>query len=267
MAIVPIYLLRASSSTSEGERRYRFSREPTPDPNPHPGEHDEDSETKWIVEGVAFYAWSDQMDNGELRAELQPVYEFHRCAWGRHQYYYSLESDAPKGWKRRPYVSFWAHAEDVEDGAPAVHRFRQDGLKRDNFALGVDREIEGWTREEKPVFYASERVPVQVSVRSDGRKRRGYDWTFEPSTVNLAYGSILEFVPAPRSDFAFTGFDVVKGDDDFDAPLVEPGRVQVRARCSSRGKDYKYNVRVRVGSSSQEITGDPEIVNQAPTKL
>ena len=164
-------------------------------------------------------------------------------------------------------MAFWAHADDVEDGAPAVYRFKQDGTKRDNFALSVDREIEGWTREPQPAFYASERVPVQVSVRQDGRGRRRYDWTFEPSTVNLAYGSILEFTPAPRSDFVFTGFEVVKGEDDYDAPEVRDDRVQVKARCSSRGRDYKYNVKVRVGSSTQEIIGDPEIVVQTPPKL
>lgn len=267
MSIVPIYRLRAVAPDTEDERRYRFSREPTPDPNPHPGEHDEDPETKWIVEGVAFYAWSDQLVDGEPSADLRPVYEFHRCTWRRHQYYYSLENAAPRGWKRRPYVAFWAHAEDVEDGAPAVYRFKQNGVKRENFALSADREIDGWTREESPAFYASERVPVQVSVRSDGRSRRRYDWTFEPSTVNLAYGSILEFTPAPRSNFVFTGFEVVKGDGDFDAPEVRDDRVQVKARCSTRGKDYKYNVRVRVGSSSEEIVGDPEIVVQTPPKL
>lgn len=268
MAIVPIYRLQATSNADEAVRRYRFSREPTPDPNPHPGLRDEDPDTRWICDGVAFYAWSDQRDNGEVREELQPVYEFHRCAWGRHQYYYSLDEDPPRGgWKRRPYVAFWAHQEDVEEGAPGVYRFQQEGTKRDNFALATDREINGWKREDRPAFYASEMVPVQVSVRSNGRGRRQFDWTFEPSTVNLAYGSVLEFVPAPHSDFVFTGFEIEKGEGDFDRPKVEEGRVQVRALCSSRGKDYKYAVRVRIGRQSDEIVGDPEIVNQAPTQL
>src|SRR5690606_26965760 len=99
--------------------------------------------------------------------------------------------------------------------------FRQDGVKRDNFALSPDKDIEGWTREDTPAFYASERVPVRVSVRAQGKGRRSYDWTFDPSTVNLAYGSILEFTPAPRSDFIFTGFEVVRGEDDFDPPEVK----------------------------------------------
>ena len=64
MSIVPIYRLRADLPEHEDERRYRFSREPTPDPNPHPGEHDEDPHTKWIVEGVAFYAWGDRLIDG-----------------------------------------------------------------------------------------------------------------------------------------------------------------------------------------------------------
>ena len=59
----------------------------------------------------------------------------------------------------------------------------------------------------------------------------------------------------------------MKGEDDFDAPEVRDDRVQVKARCSSRGRDYKYNVKVRVGSSTQEIIGDPEIVVQTPPKL
>lgn len=265
MAIVPIYRLRA---TPRGEpRRYRFSREPTPDPNPHPGQQDEDAETKWIVEGVAFYAWSDQLENGVTRQELRPVYEFHRCSGGRHQYYYSLDPEAPRGWKKRPYVAFWAHPEDVEVGAPAVYRFSQDGGKRKNYALSVDRDVEGWTREDRPAFYASERVPVHVSVRPNWKNPRKYDWTFEPSTVNLAYGSMLEFVPAPYSDFEFTDFEVVAGGKDFDAPQVRPDGVLLKARYASRGTDYKYNVTVRIGSTQQEISGDPEIVNQTPTQL
>lgn len=268
MSIVPIYRLRATHRADD-ERRYRFSREPTPDPNPHPGKQDEDAETRWTCEGVAFYAWSDQRENDRRREELQPVYEFHRCSGGRHQYYYSLHEQPPRGdgWKRRPYVAFWAHGDDVEGGAPAVYRFEQEGGKRENYALATDEEIEGWQREDGPAFYASERVPVSVSVRSNGRNHRQADWTFDPSTVNLAYGSILEFVPAPHSDFVFTGFEVQKGKGDFDAPTVEDERVQVKALCSSRGKDYKYVVRVRRDGETEEIEGDPEIVNQAPTKL
>ena len=265
MSIVPIYRLRA---TPEDEpRRYRFSREPTPDPNPHPGQRDEDTATRWIVEGVAFYAWSDQLEGGKIREELRPVYEFHRCKGGRHQYYYSLESEAPKGWQRRPYVSFWAHEEDVEIGAPAVYRFRQEGTRQDNFALATDEEIEGWKREDRPAFFASERVPVHVSVRPHWRNPAEFDWTFEPSTVNLAYGSMLEFLPAAGSDFTFTGFEVVEGEKDFEPPEVKGDRVWLKARCYTRGRDYKYNLTVRVGSTSQEISGDPEIVNQTPVKL
>lgn len=262
MAIVPIYRLRATPE--DDQRRYRFSREPTPDPNPHPGEHDEDPATAWVAEAVAFYAWSDQMEGGKTRPHLRPVYEFHRFEGGGHHYYYSLDPKAPKGWKKRPYVAFWAHAEDVEEGAPAVYRFYQEVPGPDNYALSVDDEIEGWKREEKSAFYASERVPVQVSVRPHWKNSDDYDWTFEPSTVNLAYGSTLEFVPAPYSDFAFTGFEVVRGEKDFDEPEVTPERVSLKARCVNRGKDYKYNVTVRIGSSQQEISGDPEIVNQRP---
>ncbi|HEX6927405.1 MAG TPA: hypothetical protein VF167_18410 [Longimicrobiaceae bacterium] len=275
MAIVPIYRLRAELKGSRATvRRYRFSREPTPCPNPHPGEDNEDPETKWICEGVAFYAWSDQMENGVVREELQPVYEFHRCTRNRHQYYYSLDKDRPDGpgWKKRPYVAFWAHAEDVEDGAPPVYRYKQD-TSRENYALSVDPEVEGWTREEQPAFYASERVPVRVSVRprENGKgKRKGnaqFDWTFDPSTVNLAYGSVLEFVPAPTCSFVFTDFKIHKGEEDFDEPEIHDERVQVRARCTTRGKDYKYMVGVRLNGHTEDIVGDPEIVNQAPTKL
>ena len=272
MAIVPIYRLRAATSDEEKDRRYRFSRQPTPDPNPHPGHEDEDTETKWIVEGVAFYAWSDRLYDEEASENLQPVYEFHRCVGGRHRYYYSLSERGPrgKGWEKRPYVAFWAHAEDVEDGAPAVYRYEQVG-NDENFALSVDPEVKGWEREGKPVFFASERVPVQVSVRESRRNGKGrhaeYDWTFEPSTVNLAYGSILEFVPAPHSDFVFTGLDVEKGEGDFEKPDISPHRVQLRALCTSRGKDYKYSVKVRIGGSSEEIEGDPEVINQTPTDL
>lgn len=265
MSIVPIYRLRATDEKEQ--HRYRFSREPTPDPNPHPGEPDEDPDTRWIVDAVAFYAWSDQYADGKIRPELRPVYEFHRCEKSRHKYYYSLDVEAPPSWKRRPYVAFWAHAEDVEEGAPAVYRYRQDGVKPDNYALSVDDEVEGWRREDRPVFYASERVPVRVSVRPHWKDPKDYDWTFEPSTVNLAYGSILEFVPAPNSDFAFTNFEVVGGEKDFEKPVITPERVSLEARCFNRGKDYKYNVTVRIGSTQQEVSGDPEIVNQTPTKL
>ena len=129
MAIVPIYRLRADSPDKEKDRRYRFSRQPTPDPNPHPGHPDEDAETRWIVEGVAFYAWSDRVYDGETSEKLRPVYEFHRCVGRRHRYYYSLDERGPrgKGWEKRPYVAFWAHAEDVEDGAPGVYRYEQIG--------------------------------------------------------------------------------------------------------------------------------------------
>lgn len=270
MAIVPIYRLRAAGNGDTRERRYRFSREPTPDPNPHPGEPDEDHDTVWIVEGVAFYAWSDQVVDGEHSSDLKPVYEFHRCSGRRHHYYYSLERDAPRGWVRRPYVAFWAHAEDVEVGAPAVYRYEQDRVRRRNFALSVEREVEGWTRLGAPAFYASERVPVRVSVRRDPAqpgRRQQYDWTFDPSTVNLAYGSILELVPASNCEFAFTGFEVVQGGDDFERPIIRRDRIQVRAKCSTRGKDYKYNVRVRMNGQRHEILGDPEIVNQTPPRL
>jgi hypothetical protein len=265
MAIVPIYRLRGTPA--DGLRRYRFSREPTPDPNPHPGERDEDVGTEWIVEGVAFYAWSDQHYGERMRSELRPVYEFHRCQGGRHQYYYSLDPKAPPSWKRRPYVAFWGHAEDVEEGAPAVYRFSQEGVKRGNYALSVDRDIDGWDRDDKPVFFASENVPVRVSVRPHWNNPKQYDWTFEPSTVNLAYGSTLEFVPAPHSDFAFTNFEVVGGGKDFEKPEITPERVLLRARCYHRGQDYKYNVTVRVGAAMEEVSGDPEIVNQTPTQL
>lgn len=270
MAIVPIYRLRATGNGNPRERRYRFSREPMPDPNPHPGEPDEDHDTQWTVEGVAFYAWSDQVVDGEHSSDLKPVYEYHRCSGRRHHYFYSLESDAPRGWSRRPYVAFWAHAEDVEVGAPAVYCYEQEGVRRRNFALSVEREVEGWRRGSAPAFYASERVPVQVSVRREApqRGRRAqYDWTFDPSTVNLAYGSILELVPAPNTDFVFTNFEVVQGGDDFDEPEVQRDRIQVRARCSTRGKDYKYNVMVRMNGHRHEILGDPEIVNQTPPRL
>jgi hypothetical protein len=265
MAIVPIYRLRGTPA--DGLRRYRFSREPTPDPNPHPGERDEDVGTEWIVEGVAFYAWNDQRDGGDIRPELRPVYEFHRCGGGRHQYYYSLDPEAQGHWKKRPYVAFWAHEEDVEVGAPAIFQFSQNGVKEGNYALSVDQEIEGWTRGSRPIFYASERIPIQVSVRPHWNDPKEYDWTFEPSTVNLAYGSILEFVPAQYSDFSFTNFEVVGGEKDFETPEVTPERVQLTARCRNRGQDYKYNVTVRMGSTMQEISGDPEIVNQRPTAL
>src|SRR5690606_5857441 len=248
--------LRAAGNGDTRERRYRFSREPTPDPNPHPGEPDEDHDTVWIVEGVAFYAWSDQVVDGEHSSDLKPVYEFHRCSGRRHHYYYSLERDAPRGWVRRPYVAFWAHAEDVEVGAPAVYRYEQDRVRRRNFALSVEREVEGWTRLGAPAFYASERVPVRVSVRRDPAqpgRRQQYDWTFDPSTVNLAYGSILELVPASNCEFAFTGFEVVQGGDDFERPIIRRDRIQVRAKCSTRGKDYKYNVRVRMNGQRHEI--------------
>ena len=263
MSIVPIYRLRATGEEKD-PKRYRFSREPTPDPNPHPGKDDEDYDTLWLVEAVAFYAWSDQFEDGRLRAELRPVYEFHRCEERRHHYYYSLNPDAPKGWHKRPYVAFWAHEEDVEDGAPPIYRFRQEIPGIDNFVLSASKEVEGWKREEGQAFFASERIPVHVSVRPNWRNRREYDWTFMPSTVNLAYGSILEFVPAADSDFVFTGFEVVDGGKDFEPPDVRKDRVQLRALYTDRGRDYKYNVRVRVGSTSEEISGDPEIVNQRP---
>lgn len=268
MAIVPVYRLKAehSGERSATERRYRFSREPTPDPNPHPGERNEDPDTRWVVEGVAFYAWSDRLIDGAPSPDLRPVYEFHRCSGERHQYYYSLEPEAPRRWERRPYVAFWAHAEDVEQGAPPVFRFRQADVKRENYVLTTDREVDGWIREDPPAFYASERVPVRVSVRRDEEGRGRFDWTFDPSTVNLAYGSILEFLPAPHSDFSFADLEVVNGHGDFEPPEISPERVRVRALCSTRGRDYKYNLRVHYGPDGEVLYGDPEIVNQTPLK-
>ena len=140
MSIVPIYRLRADGD-EKLPKRYRFSREPTPDPNPHPGKEDEDYDTAWVVEGVAFYAWSDQYQGGKIRETLRPVYEFHRCEERRHYYYYSLDPDAPKGWQKRPYVSFWAHEEDVEVGAPPIWRFRQEGVPVETYALSAMDEI------------------------------------------------------------------------------------------------------------------------------
>ena len=267
MAIVPIYRLRADHSENAVERRYRFSRDPAPDPNPRPGNEDDDAETKWIVDGVAFYAWSDQLVDGKPSRDLRPVYEFHLANRKRHQYYYSIGEDAPPGFKRRPYVAFWAYERDVVVGAPAVHRFLQDDARHPNYALSVEASVRGWTPEKEPAFYASERVPVQVSVRSVGPSGKRYDWTFEPSTVNLAYGSTLEFVRAPSSDFVFTGLEILAGDGDFEPPTVSDDRVQVKALCDSRGRDYKYNVKVRIGSDGSEIIGDPEIVNQDPPDL
>ena len=103
-----------------------------------------------------------------------------------------------------------------------------------------------------------------MSVRPNWRNPKEYDWTFMPSTVNVAYGSILEFVPAADSSFTFSNFEVVDGEKDFEKPEIREDRVQLRALYLDRGRDYKYNVTVRVNGSQQEITGDPEIVNQRP---
>lgn len=265
MPIVPVYRLRATSS--EPYPRYRFSRDAHPDPNPQPGQPNPDPKTRWCVDRVAFYAWTDPLESEQLNDKLLPVYEFYRVdSNGLVRYLYSAQATPPEGWTGRQYAAFWGYPPQTGTANPPVYFYSQRIAEGANYALSVNPRLSTPWKQEGILALAATTIPVEVSVRQDAAERR-YHWSYTPSTVNLSYRATIQFVQAPLSDWRFTSFEVLKGGDDFDPPAVTDRMVLLNARYLHPGADFKYRITIDVFNGPDRLVGDPEMANQTPDVL
>lgn len=289
MPIVPVHRLRATPS--EPFERYRFARDAHPNPNPVAGRPNPD-DSRWSVDRVAFYAWSDPVGDDGIHRGLAPVHEFFRVDdEGRVWYRYSTDPGPPNGWESRDYVAFWIHPPTAQNtGAPIFH-YLQKLPKGVNHALSVSPELpEGpeWSRESM-LGMAAATLPVVVSARHDPEDRSRVLWSYRPTTINLAYPITLQFIRAPASPWRFTALEVRDGRDDFEDPIVTDDQILVRANYRNPGKDFRYDLTIDVRGGSEPISNrpptatetapttrrsllgpmisDPEVVNQTPDRI
>lgn len=288
MTIVPVYRLRGTLTDSGP--RYRFSRDAQPNPNPTPGRPNPDPDTRWTVDRVAFYAWSDRTRADAINHRLVPIYEFYRLDESeRVSYRYSEGAEPPHGWVSREYVAFWMLPAGTEGAGTRVYIHSQDAPEGSTYALSVSRELGvSWTNE-SVLAMAAGTVPVVVSVRSDIEDHGRYHWSYAPSTINLTYATTIEFVQAPLSAWRFVDLEVPGGREDFDRPIIRDRRVRLNARYANTGRDFRYRLTIELSAGRDRITSDantpglaasedrssvtdrvvsdPEVVNQTPDRL
>lgn len=172
MSIVPVYRLHAMPR--DPYPRYRFARDAHPNPNPTPGKPNPDPESRWAVDRVAFYAWSDP-EQGDVRNDaLVPIYESYQVdGKGLVRYRYAADPVPPDGWVGRPYAAFWLYPGTADGAGAPVYLYSQRASDGVNYALAVAPELPDWTNE-SILGAAADTVPVVVSVREDAEEPSFY---------------------------------------------------------------------------------------------
>lgn len=172
MSIVPVYRLHATPR--EPYPRYRFARDAHPNPNPTPGNPNPDPESRWTVDRVAFFAWSDPEQEAVRNDALAPVYEFYRVdEQGLVRYRYAADPVPPRGWVGRRYVAFWLYPGTADGAGAPVYLYSQAASDSGNYALAVAPELPDWTNE-SILGAAADTVPVVVSVREGAEEPGSY---------------------------------------------------------------------------------------------
>jgi hypothetical protein len=293
MPIVPVYRLHATPS--EPYRRYRFARDAHPNPNPVAGRPNPDR-SRWAVDRVAFYAWSDPVGDDGIHRGLAPVHEFFRVDdEGLVWYRYSMDAAPPSGWESHDYVAFWLHPPSSENAGAPIYQYRQELPKAFNHALSVAPELgesPDWSRDSM-LGAAASTLPVVVSARLDREDPSRLLWSYRPTTINLAYPTTLQFIRAPASPWRFTRLEIQGGRGDFEEPVVMDDQILVRASYAHPGQDFRYDLTIdvhggprttsnRTGTAPESDPGtapstqrsvlgrmvsDPEIVNQTPDRI